>query len=213
MRINVGCGQGVLAGWVNYDNSPAVLLGRSPLFVWLARTFGLVDAGSLEFAEYCRKNHVQYANAQVRLPHADASVDIIYSSHMIEHLDRREARRFLQECLRVLRPGGVLRLVVPDLRVTIDEYLQLNHADIFLAQLQFDLEKPRGLKGHLSRLIFGGRGHHWMYDRQSLQRLVEASGFVRVSVLKGGETRIADPGALDLHEREIESIFLEADRP
>jgi predicted SAM-dependent methyltransferase len=40
---------------------------------------------------------------------------------MIEHLDRREARSFLAEARRVLRPGGVLRLAAPDLSRLVDQ--------------------------------------------------------------------------------------------
>ena len=54
---------------------------------------------------------------------------------MIEHLDRREAVSFLPECLRVLKPGGVLRLAAADLRWSILEYMEKGRADEFVAQL------------------------------------------------------------------------------
>jgi SAM-dependent methyltransferase len=46
-----------------------------------------------------------------RLPLPDQSFDIVFASHIIEHLD--EPRRLVDECARVLRPGGVLRLACP----------------------------------------------------------------------------------------------------
>ena len=49
------------------------------------------------------------------LPFDKASVDIVYSSHVLEHFLRSEYREFLEECLRVLKPGGELRIVVPNL--------------------------------------------------------------------------------------------------
>ena len=65
----------------------------------------------------------------------------------------------------------------------------------------------------LHRMLSGGRGHHWMYDRDSLLALVEAAGFADVEPAEEGRTRIADPGGLDLNEREGDTFCLEARRP
>lgn len=58
-----------------------------------------------------------------RLPLPDASCDVVYSSHVIEHFDRAGARDFLAECWRVLKRGGVIRLVAPDLEDIARTYL------------------------------------------------------------------------------------------
>jgi SAM-dependent methyltransferase len=213
LRLNIGCGDAPTAGWINYDNSPAVRLARWPLLAQLLRAAGLIDAGNVSFIANCRRLGIRYADAARRIPHASATVDVIYSSHMIEHLDRREAAGFLAECLRVLKPGGVLRLAVPDLRCSILEYMEKGGADAFVAQLQFDVDRPRGLVDGVRRLVTGGRGHRWMYDGPSLRRLVAECGFAAVEVVPAGQTRLADPGQLDLREREIESVYVEAIRP
>ncbi|WP_413432513.1 class I SAM-dependent methyltransferase [Crateriforma spongiae] len=57
------------------------------------------------------------------LPFSDDSFDGIYSSHVLEHLTPASADAMLAECRRVLRPGGVLRIVVPDLEGITREYL------------------------------------------------------------------------------------------
>lgn len=212
-RVNIGCGGAPTAGWINYDNSPAVWLARSRPLAWLLRAVGMIDAGNLEFIDRCRGLDIRHADGSKRIPQASGSVDVVYSSHMIEHLDRREAGRFLAECRRVLKPGGILRLAVPDLRWSILEYMEKGDADQFIAQLQFDIDKPRGLAGRLRRLVSGGRGHHWMYDGASLGRLVAGSGFGAIEIVPAGHTRLADPGTLDLREREGESLYLEARRP
>jgi len=59
------------------------------------------------------------------IPFEDKTFDAVYHSHILEHFTRSEAKPFLQECLRVLRPGGVLRVVVPDLEQIAREYLQI----------------------------------------------------------------------------------------
>ena len=58
------------------------------------------------------------------LPFADESFGAIYHSHLLEHLAPESGRQFLQECLRVLRPGGVMRIVVPDLEIIASLYLE-----------------------------------------------------------------------------------------
>ena len=57
------------------------------------------------------------------LPFADGRFDVVYHSHTLEHLEQREGERLLQECRRVLAPGGVLRVVVPDLEQIARAYL------------------------------------------------------------------------------------------
>jgi predicted SAM-dependent methyltransferase len=213
IRLNIGCGRSPTPGWINYDNSPAVWLAHSRLLAWMLSRLGLLDSHGLAFAEFCRANRIRHANAARRIPHRGGTVDTIYTSHMLEHLDRTEARSFLAECRRVLKPGGVLRLAVPDLRNAVCQYLRLNDADGFLRHLQFDLDKPRGPVAGLRRLLSGGRGHHWMYDAQSLTALVAEAGFADIRMMEEGRTTIAEPGSLALNEREADSLCLEARQP
>jgi predicted SAM-dependent methyltransferase len=59
------------------------------------------------------------------LPFADEAIDVVYCSHVLEHLSRQEAASLLGQMRRVLRPGGVIRVVVPDLETLAREYLRL----------------------------------------------------------------------------------------
>lgn len=58
------------------------------------------------------------------IPLPDGSADAVYQSHLLEHLSRCESEFILRECLRVLRPGGVVRVVVPDLEGICRVYLE-----------------------------------------------------------------------------------------
>ena len=58
------------------------------------------------------------------LPFADDRFDAVYASHVLEHLDPNAGLRLLRECRRVLRPGGVARIAVPDLETIARTYLQ-----------------------------------------------------------------------------------------
>lgn len=94
---------------------------------------------NLDYVSNC--SIVQSANLLERLPLADCTADLVYSSHFLEHIPSQKVNQFLQECLRILRPGGLLRLVVPDLENICRTYLhnrdQLEHdkADFVILEL------------------------------------------------------------------------------
>lgn len=67
---------------------------------------------------------VQACDIRRPLPFPDASFDATYSSHVLEHLTPAAGRAFLGEQFRVLKPGGVCRVVVPDLERICREYLR-----------------------------------------------------------------------------------------
>ncbi|MFM2314494.1 MAG: hypothetical protein RLZZ04_3770 [Cyanobacteriota bacterium] len=57
------------------------------------------------------------------IPFADNTFELVYHSHVLEHFSQPAAKSFMQECCRVLRPGGILRAVVPDLEQITKLYL------------------------------------------------------------------------------------------
>lgn len=59
------------------------------------------------------------------IPFPDETFDLVYHSHLLEHLPKSKAESFLRECFRVLRRQGILRVVVPDLEETVRTYLNL----------------------------------------------------------------------------------------
>ena len=58
------------------------------------------------------------------IPFADNTFDVVYHSHVLEHFSREGGKKFLAECFRVLKPGRLLRLAVPDLEGVARAYLQ-----------------------------------------------------------------------------------------
>ena len=65
------------------------------------------------------------ANFITGIPLRDASAQCVYHSHVLEHLPREVARTFLLECKRILAPGGILRIVVPDLEQIAKDYIRV----------------------------------------------------------------------------------------
>jgi len=58
------------------------------------------------------------------LPFDNQSFDAVYHSHVLEHMDRSQATRLIGECHRILKPGGILRVVVPNLEQIAELYLK-----------------------------------------------------------------------------------------
>lgn len=147
------------------------------------------------------------------LPLQSGSVEVLYSSHMLEHLDQQEVVLFLREARRILCSGGIIRLAVPDIHMQAEKYIATNDADAFVAGTHLTEPRPRTWSRRLWFLLVGPRRHQWMYDGLSLSRLLEAQGFAPPRILKAGETQINDPKNLDLYERAYESVYVEAVNP
>lgn len=56
------------------------------------------------------------------IPFKDNDFDVVYHSHLLEHFSKDDASSFLKECLRVLKPEGIIRIAVPDLEQIINHY-------------------------------------------------------------------------------------------
>lgn len=70
-------------------------------------------------------NHPDVLACDLRngIPMADETADVVYHSHVLEHFVRKDAFFFLSECHRILKPGGVIRVAVPDLEQIVRSYL------------------------------------------------------------------------------------------
>ena len=212
IRLNIGCGTTPTPGWNNYDNSMTVRAARNGLLRSLLMATGQAR-GREEYMRIIRANDIRWANATRQIPESDESVDVIYTSHMIEHLTRGELDRFLNEAKRVLKPGAILRAVVPDLDIHVRDYATHGDPDRFVREMCMAVEPADSLLGKLRHSFVCERHHLWMYTGASLSRALVAAGFINVQVLPAGVTTIPNPGALDLREREHESTYVEAIRP
>lgn len=212
-RLNVGCGQTPTAGWKNYDNSPSVRLARRPITALLLDKLGMLDSRQKEFIAFAKLSEIQWANVTRKIPEPDRSVEVLYSSHMLEHLDKSEAMHFLNEVRRILISGGMIRLAVPDIHYHVDNYLQHKDADRFIEETLLTRPKNKSFLDKLKYFWVGDRHHLWMYDGDSLCKLLSVAGFQNAQVMEPGTTKIKDPGQLNLREREPESVFVEAVNP
>lgn len=211
IQVNIGCGQTPTPGWKNYDNSPSVRLAKYPALVLILDKLGLLKQKS--FVLSAMSNDILWADATKHIPLPDGSVGTLYSSHMVEHLEREQARLFLKEARRLLASGGIIRVAVPDLRKLVNRYIAEGDADAFVERTHLAQQRPKTVLDRLGYLISGTRCHLWMYDGPSMGRLLLEAGFREPRVLEPGSTTIPNPGKLDLYERAGGSVYVEAYKP
>ncbi len=135
------------------------------------------------------------------LPFPDDRIAAIYSSHFLEHLSFREGQQFLDECLRVLIPGGWFSICVPNARIYVEAYLGVRSLDS--AQLY-----PRAFNhttsiDYVNYMAYMDGLHKYMFDEDNLLHILVNRGFRNVHL------RRFDP-SLDTKMRDYESIYAEA---
>ena len=109
------------------------------------------------------------------LPFRTESIDLIHSEDVLEHLDRDPGRGFLAECYRVLKRGGVMRLLTPDLHLLI-ERVYLERDDRHLAWCSSYLQ-ARGPCEALNMHLRMDGDHRFVYDAELLSDVLEKIGF------------------------------------
>jgi predicted SAM-dependent methyltransferase len=192
----------------------------------LAFAFGFVPA---ELLEIKWPKNIRIHDVRRGLPYPESSLSYVYSSHLFEHLFADEARALLCECFRVLVPGGILRLAVPDLELFCRWYWESKDsepgggsnsakrlaADDFVHRLKMvPPAAPRGFIDRVLRPIMGRAILHcWNYDARSLAARFREAGFTDVRRCSFKESSIPDIEALDVPERQGESLYVEGLKP
>jgi len=186
-RVNLGCGPNAPAGWLNLDGSWNAWFTHHRYLRWALELAGIINASN-QGANWTVKPFVH--DLRKPLPFPDNTFSAIYASHVLEHLYRSQGLVLLSECKRVLKPGGVLRLVVPDLQSMVVEYVNskkngasTSAADHLNDKLAFrSAAPPVGnvfVRSHAVWKDF--HSHKWMYDADSLRHYLEAAGFRQVA--------------------------------
>jgi len=184
-KINFGCGLCVTSGWRNFDASPTLRLQRLPFLgrVMQSLTGPLFPAEAV-FGDIVRG-----------LPESDSSADLVYCSHVLEHLSLHDFRKALENVFRVLKPGGVFRGVLPDLAHEIKMYLANPEQDAcstFMQRTYLGItSRPRGLVG-FARTFFGNSHHLWMWDYKGICAELNAAGFVNVRRAELGDSEFIE---------------------
>ena len=213
LKINIGCGDTPTKGWRNYDNSWSVRLAKNKLLTYILWKSWFLSEAQDKFISFAKNANILWADGIKRIPENDSSVDVIYSCHMIEHLEKLDVASFFKEARRILKSGGIIRLAVPNIKYQVDNYLKDGDADKFIESTYLTRKKPKTIIAKIKYLIIGDRNHQWMYDGKSLCKLLSSAGFYEPCILEPSLTTIPDPGMLNLKERLSESVYVEACNP
>jgi len=191
-RLNLGCGPAAPPGWLNVDGSWNAWFARHGHLRSALDAVGIISRNQPTQWKVAPLVH----DLTTPLPFRDNTFSAIYASHVLEHLYRVQAQRLLAECKRVLKPAGVIRLVVPDLYSMAAAYLKSKNgadpsaweerataADHLNQRLGF--RSPEPLPGNVFYRLYSAwkdfHVHKWMYDIDSLKHYTERAGFREVS--------------------------------
>jgi predicted SAM-dependent methyltransferase len=210
--INIGCGAHPFPGWKNYDHNIFIFFARINLLRSLLKNMNFIPVGFKEFMDIAASKKIKYADGGKHIPEANNTIDALYSSHMLEHLDEDETHVFLTESKRILKDGGIIRLVVPDFDILIRSYNHHNNPAEFIKDSCLVGQKPKSLIKKLQYLFQGHGWHFSMYNQKTLVALLARYEFKNIQILQEGETNISGCEQLNLSPHSHESIFIEAEK-
>jgi SAM-dependent methyltransferase len=115
------------------------------------------------------------------------SVDAIWSSHNLEHLQRHEVPLALAEFFRVLKPRGLLLLTLPDLRQVAQLVVEDRLEDQAYTSLSGPIAALDMIFGHTASLARGNpfMAHRTGFTARTLQKVLVEAGFVEISLRQG----------------------------
>ena len=185
LYVQYGCGLSAPEGWLNFDASPRLLIEQIPVVRnALGATVGLVFPANARMGDIVRGLSV-----------SEGSAAGIFCSHVLEHVARDDLAAALRNTLKMLKSGGIFRLVVPDLYWRAERYLtsaargDRHAADALMSACLLGRRAKAKSLTSLVRHHFGNSSHLWMYDFAALKGLLEDAGFTGVRRCELGDAR------------------------
>lgn len=239
--LNLGCGTKVSsnADVLNIDWAINLWLKKNRVLRFVAPMF-LKGERLNKFNSL--PNNIIVHNLANGIPFASNSVDVVFHSHFLEHLDKDAAIRFLLEVKRVLRQGGIQRIVVPDLEKVCRAYIlhlsicehdkyEASKHDSYVAAIieqsvrkeAFGTSQQKPLRRFIENAFLGdarrrGETHQWMYDRINLSALLVSLGYKNPEVKTYNQSIIPNWNqvGLDFDENDNEykpgSLYIETQK-
>lgn len=182
--LNVASSTCMLKGFVNLDNHVLLPFLWIPRFMRVFLSPGhrtLLDSYERLIREHAFIRH----DCRKPLPFDDGTVDHILCSHFLEHIFVSDVDAIISDFARVLKPGGTVHIIVPDMMGMARRYVESAGAsnplvcDEFLKETILSRVDPGSLKFRFLELIGGyGLSHKWMYDQYSITHRVGRLGLV-----------------------------------
>lgn len=196
IKLHLGAFDRGIRGWVNTDVTPHILISRIPFAATALHGLGRMHPDKYRWHREGRFRMLEYLDLCKPLRYPDNSAAAVFSSHVFEHLFPDEVERLVAEIRRVLMPGGVCRVVVPDLEKVV---------------AGFDPEAPESFLNSVFEAATRSavkNGHHWGFTGPSIRKLFRSHGFAEAEIVAYRVGRCPDIDVLD--NRPDESLFFEA---
>lgn len=195
MKLHLGAFNTGIVGWCNTDVTPHIWISRIPFLGLLLSFVGLITAARYDDYRKGVFRKLKYLDLCRPLPFCENTIEAIFSSHVFEHLFLNEVEDLIKECFRVLKPGGVCRVIVPDLEKIVGAY---------------DVQDPRRFICDIYEVAARSavkNSHHCAFTGPFLCALFSDAGFSRCQVVSYKVGCCPDIERLD---NRPESLFFEA---
>ncbi len=195
-KLHLGCFDTPLVGWHNTDITPHIFIARIPMLPFFLFRTGLMSAERYEQHKKQVFKNVRYLDVSRRFPFSENIFDYVFTSHMLEHLHPWQSEFCLREIYRVMKPGGIVRVAVPDLDKMIASYNPKSSHKFLNAFFESDQKNPKNQ-------------HHWHYNENLLGQLFCDIGFAKKSRCDFQQGDCVD---IELLDNRPESLFMEAQK-
>ncbi|MDB3931538.1 methyltransferase domain-containing protein [Candidatus Pelagibacter sp.] len=160
------------------------------------------DFFTLDFFNPFKKKKIYFLDLRYPLPFKENSFEGVFTEHTIEHLYVSEVNSLIKEIYRILKPGAIFRIIVPDLKKYVQFY---NNKDINLGKkFDFGCEAIWNLTQNFS--------HKSVWDSEMLIFVLKKNNFIDCEETQFKFSKNNDL-IIDKDGREVESIYIEATKP
>jgi predicted SAM-dependent methyltransferase len=141
------------------------------------------------------------------LPFPSGSFDGVFCEHVVEHFSLNDGLKISREIKRILRPGGVFRVIVPDAEYVVRMYLEKPHGLIAYRGSGDAGETAMETVNSFFRQRYD---HQFLYDWTTMEKMLLNAGFDKVSRARFGVSIYLQAITLDDAKYELESLYVEA---
>jgi len=206
--LNIGCGDVCPEGWDNIDASLSLRISKIPL---------IGQAVLALIGKHQWSNLIRYGDIVQGLPKKHSYCQLIFACHILEHLSIQDFHHAMRNVYSYLKPGGVFRIIVPDLEQYISTYMTYR-ADSRLsdkASHEFMINSWLGHRGSRSSFVlrltegFSNYRHQWMWDEPSLKAAFAQHGFINIRRCYYGDWSDSRFAAVEKEGNYVQAVGIE----